>query len=457
MGAAMLALYRSGRQVEALTAYREARDVLADEFGLEAGEELRRLERMILLQERALDHDEVGRLHGVPRPATSLIGRNDQLADLCQLVSRERLATLVGPAGVGKTRLALEAATRLRPQFPDGIWWIDLAAVDAKGVLGAFTHAFALRDWVGGGPAEDLLIARLRGTRTLLLVDNCEHVLEPIAPLLGRILAATAGVSLLATSREPLRVGGETVQQLLPLRTPAETTLDIDGLLECDAAQLFLARSGGSLDRDRLGSEDAAAVARIVVRLDGLPLAIELAAGRLRSLRLAELDRILERRLEVLGGGERTAPTRHQTLEMAIDWSYGLLSDDERRVLIGLAVFPGSFDAAAACAVAANDPADPDAVLPLMSQLVDKSLLTLEAGEPRYRLLETVRAFVRNRRAPRARSRPPGSATATTTPRLGRSSSGACSSRAWRPGSTAATPSRRTSAQLDLVARPPGE
>ena len=393
----MLALYRSGRQVEALTAYREARDVLADEFGLEAGEELRRLERMILLQERTLDHDEVGRLHGVPRPATSLIGRSDQLADLCRLVSRERLATLVGPAGVGKTRLALEAAARLRPQFPDGIWWIDLAAVDATGVLGAFTHTFALRDWAGGRRAEDLVIARLRGTRTLLVVDNCEHVLEPIAPLLGRVLEATASVHLLATSREPLRVGGEAVQQVPPLRTPAETTLDIDALIEYDAAQLFLARSGGSLDRDRLGSEDAAAVARIVARLDGLPLAIELAAGRLRSLPVAELDRILERRLEVLGGGERTAPTRHQTLETAIDWSYGLLSDDERRVLIGLAVFPGSFDAAAACAVAADDPADPDAVLPLLSQLVDKSLLTLEAGEPRYRLLETVRAFVRNR------------------------------------------------------------
>jgi predicted ATPase/DNA-binding SARP family transcriptional activator len=393
----MLALYRSGRQVEALTAYREARRVLADEFGLEAGEELRRLERMILLQERALDHDEVGRLHGVPRPATNLIGRGDLLADVCQLVSRERLATLVGPAGVGKTRLAVETAVRLRPRFPDGIWWIDLAAVDANGVLGAFSHTFALRDWIGGGRAEDLVIARLRGTRTLLVVDNCEHVLEPIAALLGRILEATAGVHLLATSREPLRVGGEAVQQVPPLRTPAETTLDSDGLLEYDAAQLFLARSGGSLDRGRLGSDDAAAVARIVARLDGLPLAIELAAGRLRSLPLTELDRILERRLEVLAGGERTAPARHRTLETAIDWSYGLLSHDERRVLIGLAVFPGSFDTAAACAVAADDAADPETVPPLLSQLVDKSLLTLEAGEPRYRLLETVRAFVRNR------------------------------------------------------------
>ncbi len=393
----MLALYRSGRQVEALAAYREARDVLANEFGLEPGEALQRLERMILLQERTLDHDEVGRLHGVPREATNLIGRNGDLVDLCQLVGRERLVSLVGPAGVGKTRLAIEAAARLRHQFPEGIWWIDLASVDADGVPGVFTRVLALREAVGGLPADDLLIARLRGARMLLIVDNCEHLLPAVTPLLGRVLAETAGAHLLATSREPLHMGGEVVHAVSPLRTPSETMLDADRLLDCEAAQLFVARGGGSLDHDQLTDVDASAIARIVARLDGLPLAIELAAGRLRSLPLTELDRILERRLEVLGGGERTAPARHRTLETAIDWSYAQLSDDERRVLVGLAVFPGSFDTAAACAVAADDPSDPDAVLPLLSQLVDRSLLTLEAGEPRYRLLQTVRAFVRNR------------------------------------------------------------
>ncbi len=393
----MLALYRSGRQVEALAAYREAHTVLADAFGLDAGEELQRLERMILLQERTLDHEEVGRLHGVPRHATNLIGRDDELSLLIRLVGQERLVSLVGPAGVGKTRLAIEAAARLRHQFPEGIWWIDLASADSDGVPGAFTRVLALRDAGGDSPADYLLIARLRGARMLLIVDNCEHVLPVVAPLLGRVLAETAGAHLLATSREPLHIGGEVVHAVPPLRTPSETMLDADRLLDYQAAQLFVARGGGSLDREQLTDADASAIARIVARLDGLPLAIELAAGRLRSLPLAELDRILERRLEVLGEGQRGAPARHRTLETAIDWSYAQLSDDERRALAGLAVFPGSFDAAAACAVATDNPADPDAALPLLAQLVDRSLLTLDAREPRYRLLQTVRAFVRNR------------------------------------------------------------
>ena len=218
-----------------------------------------------------------------------------------------------------------------------------------------------------------------------------------VAPLLGQVLAETAGAHVLATSREPLRVGGEVVHPVPPFPTPADTTLAVDQLVDYEAAQLFLARSGGLLDRDRLEYGDASAVARIVARLDGLPLAIELAAGRLRSLPLTELDRILERRLEVLGGGERTAPAHHRTLETAIDWSYGLLGDDERRVLIGLAVFPGSFDAAAAYAVASDDPTDPDRVARLLTQLADKSMLSVDAGGRRYRLLQTVRGFVRNR------------------------------------------------------------
>lgn len=393
----MVALYRSGRQVEALAAYREARAVLAETFGLEVGEELRRLERMILLQERTLDHNEVGRLHGVPRPATSLIGRDGMLAELCALVDRERLVTLTGPAGVGKTRLAIEAAARLRPQFADGIWWIDLAAADGAGVVPAFVHVLGLREAAGRAPAGELIVARLRGTHMLLIVDNCEHVLGTVAPLLGRVLTETASAHVLTTSREPLRSGGEVVRPVAPLRNPSETTLAVHELLDYEAAQLFLARSAGSLDPDRLGDAEASAVARILMQLDGLPLAIELAAARLHSLPLTELTRVLETQLEVLSGGERTAPARHRTLEAAIEWSYDLLGEGERRALVRLAVFPGSFDAVAASMVITGDGTDPDSVPRLLSQLVDRSLLTLEAGEPRYRLLQTVRAFVRKR------------------------------------------------------------
>jgi len=393
----MLALYRSGRQAEALAAYREARAILADAYGLEAGGELRRLERMILLQERTLDHDAVGRLHGLPRPATSLVGRAGELAELREHLHRHRLVTLVGPAGVGKTRLAIEAATRLRRQFADGIWWVDLATADPGNVEAAFVRTLSLREPASDARAGDLVIARLRGTRSLLIVDNCEHVAAAVAPLLGRVVAETASARVLATSREPLRIGGEIVQPVPPLRTPDAVTLQPGRLGTYEAAQLFIARSESTLDRDRLTDEDAAAIARIVARLDGLPLAIELAAGRLRSLPLPELDRILERRLEILGEGERTAPERHRTLDAAIDWSYALLNEDERDALVRLAVFPGSFDAEAVRAVAGDDSPGAQPVLRLVSQLVDKSLMAIEAGEPRYRLLETVRAFVRSR------------------------------------------------------------
>ena len=393
----MLALYRSDRQAEALATYREARAMLVDAFGLDAGEELRRLERLILLQERTLDHDAVGRMHGVPRPATSLIGRERDLANLRELVQRHRLVSLVGPAGVGKTRLAIEVAARLRSRFPDGIWWIDLAALEGDGVLGAFARVLSLREDAGSVRADDGVIARLRGTRMLLIVDNCEHVAGAVAALLSRVMADTASVRVLATSRESLRVGGEAVHSVSPLQAPVASVIGADALRGYEAAQLFLARSGDALDGDRLGDAEASIVGRIVGRLDGLPLAIELAAGRLRSLPLTELDRVLERRLEVLGVGERTAPPRHRTLGTAIDWSYALLSPEEQRVLVRLAVFPGSFDAIAACAVAADDPTDTDAVPLTLSQLVDRSLLTHEAGEPRFRLLQTVRAFLRTR------------------------------------------------------------
>jgi predicted ATPase/DNA-binding SARP family transcriptional activator len=396
----MLALYRSGRQTEALAAYREARSALGDRLGLEPGRELRRLERLILLQEEALDHDAVGRLHGVPRRQTSLHGREKAINDLCAVLRRSRLVSLVGPAGVGKTRLAVEAALRLRPTFPDGIWWVDLSAADATAVPAAFARALALRDSAGGLRVEDLVVARLRGAQMLVIVDNCEHVVETAAALLGRALAETAAARLLATSREPLRIAGEVVQAVRPLPTPTETSLDRAELLAYDAVQLFLARSDGAFNPERLDEADAAAIVDVLERLDGLPLALELAAARLRSLSASELARSLEQRLGLLSDGDRTAPARHRTLEAAIDWSYALLTADEQRTLACVAVFPGDFGLEAAAAVAADRPAMRDAVPRLLSQLVDKSMLTLETGgNGRYRLLQTVRAFVLRRAA----------------------------------------------------------
>jgi predicted ATPase/DNA-binding SARP family transcriptional activator len=371
-GQLMLALYRSDRQAEALEAFRQARELLAERLGLEPSRELRKLERLILLQQRTLDHDAVGRAHGVPSYATSLVDRERELGAILDGLAGSRLLTLVGPAGAGKTRLAAEAAGRLRSAFPDGVWWIGLATADAESVGPAFARALGLPE-PPGRSAEELVVARLRGTRVLLVVDNCEHVAAATATLAELVLAGTAAVRILVTSREPLRADGEAVLTVPPLGTSA-------------AKQLFVERGGG-------GPHDEAAVARIVERLDRLPLAIELAAGRLRSLPLPDLAERLEEGLELLSDGPRTAPARQRTLEAAIGWSYGLLDADERRTLLALAAFPGDFDAAAAEAVVADRPA-----LVLLSRLLDRSLVALGAGErPRYRLLQTVRAFLLGR------------------------------------------------------------
>ncbi len=392
----MLALYRSGRQAEALETYQQARRLLAEELGLEPSQELRTLERRILLQEQTLDHRDVGRRHGVPTFATSFVGRQEAVEEVRARLARERLLTLVGPAGTGKTRLAAEVTAHVRAAFPDGIWWIDLTAADRRGVALAFASSLSIREsaWQG---VEDLVVARLRGARVLLVADNCEHVAAQVAALATRVLSETESARILATSREPLRVGGEGVHPVPPLAVPP-ATVPADELMEYEATRLFVARAATAAGSDDVDEANAAAIARIVERLDGLPLAIELAAGKLRSLSLPELAGRLDERLGILGDGERTAPARHRTLQTAIEWSFDLLTADERSVLYRLAAFPGTFDAAAAEAVAAADDVVPTAVLPLLTRLVDKSLVAVEVGKPsRYRLLWTVRAFALER------------------------------------------------------------
>ena len=388
----MLALYRSGRQAEALDAYRHARDLLDEQLGLEPGRELRKLERMILVQDGALDHDAVGRLHGVPRYLTSFVGRNVELPFVCELVRRERLVTIAGSAGSGKTRLAAEAASLVRNAFPDGVWWVDLAARAPEEVLSGLADALKIR----GSPdidTSDLVVSRLRGTRLLLVLDNCEHVAEVTAPLVARILEESPA-TILATSREPVRVAGERVARLPPLSIPPAGETGHDRVMEYEAPRLLVARAGmvtGSVTVDELTAQ---AIAAIVTRLDGLPLAIELAAGKLHALSVSELAEALEQRLDVLVGGDRSAAERHSTLQAAIAWSFELLGADEWRLLVRLSYFPGSFDALAAEAIGADGELPRAAVLPVLVQLVERSLVSVESGDPtRYRLLETVRAF----------------------------------------------------------------
>ena len=355
----MVALYRSGRQAEALAAYRGARRALG-EFGLEPGATLRALERMILLQDPALELPQVDE-PCLPRPRTTFLGRESDVAAVESGIAGHRLVTIVGPAGVGKTRLAAEVLTSAGARLGVRVWWVDLARAGATRVAAATARALAVPQ-VPGRPAADLIVVRLQETPAVLVLDNCEHVLEESAQLAATLLSRDPRIRVLATSREPLRVAGEQVHRLA-------------GLADEPATRLLLDRAGSA-------HHDPEAIADVIVLLDGLPLALELAAGKLRSISAAALSRGLRERLWLLTGGDRPIPLRQRTLETAIAWSHEILPVTEQRVLRRLAVFAGGFDAAIAEAVAARDGVDRAAVLPALAHLVDDLAGRRRAGAP---------------------------------------------------------------------------
>ncbi|MFC9243306.1 BTAD domain-containing putative transcriptional regulator [Streptomyces sp. NPDC057136] len=411
------ALYLAGRQSEALASYTELRDRLADELGLEPGPELTALHHAILRQDASLGlsptpapptpvPDSGGRPRSnLPAPLTALVGRDRSLDEVGQLLATARLVTLTGPGGVGKTRLAVEAATRLAHDTdggaPDGVWLIELAgrrgtAADLAQVICA---ALGIRDDVPSGvpgpgvlaaPADRLAVA-LRDRRTLLVLDNCEHVVEAAAELAALLLHTTPGLRVLVTSQESLGLAGEAVFLVEPLQPS-------------DAVELFAARASAAAPGFSLhGAPDETreAVAEICRRLDGIPLALELAATRVRGLGIQELAARLGDRFRILTSGQRGAPARQQTLRAVIDWSWELLSAPERIVLRRLAVHRDGCTLDAAEAVCAGDGVAHDEVLDLLTRLVDRSLVVMVDGPagtvPRYRLLESVTAYAMER------------------------------------------------------------
>jgi predicted ATPase/DNA-binding SARP family transcriptional activator len=391
----MLALYRAERQTDALAAYRRARTRLDDDLGLEPGEELQQLEQSILRHEVPVVHPPEER-HNLPASVSSFIGRETELADIERLLGTRRLLTLSGVGGVGKTRLALEAARRARADSPDGVFLADLSAIaDPVLVDRQIATALDIREQPDASLAEQLR-ERLRDADLLLVLDNCEHLRAACAEITGSLLASCPGLRVLATSREALGVAGEVEYPVSPLPVPPATA-DLEALRSSEAVRLFLARASEAQPRrsDDPGAFETAA--RICRDLDGLPLAIELAAARTKALSLEDIASRLDDRFQFLVSWRRLSPARHRTLRAAMDWSYELLSQDERSLLDRLSVFAGGFtlDAAAAVAVQRLDAPAVD----LVGRLVDASLVVPEErdGGMRYRLLETVRQYAAER------------------------------------------------------------
>ncbi|MGH8910086.1 MAG: BTAD domain-containing putative transcriptional regulator [Egibacteraceae bacterium] len=385
----ILALYRTGQQARALRAYDTARGVLADELGLDPGPPLRDLHQAILRHDPALQltpappGPEAGNL---PAPLTSFIGRRAELAHTRRLLGTSRLVTIIGPGGAGKTRLALQTAAATADEFRDGVWLVDLAPIrDAAGVALAVAAALGVRDQPAR-PITATLADYLHGAHTLLVLDNCEHLIDACADLAAALLAACPAVRILATSREALAVPGELAWPLPPLPEP-------------EAVALFVDRAA-AVDGFQPSPEGAALAAQICQRLDGIPLAIELAAARLRTLSLGQIADRLDDRFRLLSQTTRGTSARQRTLQATVDWSYDLLSVQEQALFDRLSVFAASFtlDAAEAVAGPGVD------TLGLLGRLVDKSLVArADTGEDtaRYRLLETLRHYGQDRLAER--------------------------------------------------------
>jgi predicted ATPase/DNA-binding winged helix-turn-helix (wHTH) protein len=331
----------------------------------------------------------------LPEPVSELIGRDAELDELLDLSASHRLVALTGAGGIGKTRLGFAAARHLLPRFADGVWAIELAPLsDPELVPVAVATALGLE--LASGAASPLAVATaLRAKQLMLVLDNCEHVIDAAARMAEALLRANPAVRVIATSREPLRAEGEWVYPVPPLAVPTEGSPDGEDPLRYGAVRLFVERARAAAPHFSPDARVAAAIAEICRRLDGIPLAIELAAARVAALGIEGVAARLNNRFRLLAGGHRTAMPRHQTLRATLDWSYELLTEPERVVLRRLAVFAGGFTLQAARAVAADDGITGVDVVDCVANLVTKSLVTADSGGAmvRYRLLETTRAY----------------------------------------------------------------
>jgi non-specific serine/threonine protein kinase len=340
------------------------------------------------------------RRHNLPVARTSFIGRERELADLISRASRTPLLTLTGVGGCGKTRLALELGRRLMDTFDDGVWFVDLSGVfDAALIEQSVASALDLRQQPPASLLQ-LVSGFLRPRRALLILDNCEHLIADCARIADALLRGAPGLTILATSRESLAIDGEAVWPVPPLSLPSADDQSIDAIGECESVRLFHARAAAVDPAFRITDANRSATVDICRQLDGVPLAIELAAARLTVLSVDQIRERLADRFALLQRGSFTAPPRQRALEASVDWSYDLLAAPERLVFERLAVFPGGATIDTVEEVCAGDGVARDQVLPLLTHLVNKSLLTVDddpTGDRRYRYLETIRHYAGRR------------------------------------------------------------
>jgi predicted ATPase len=404
VAALMRALAAAGRNADALLVYQRTRETLADALGVDPAPELSALHVALLRGE--LGRRQETRKTNLRAELTSFVGRDADVAAVRELIAEFRLVTLTGPGGAGKTRLATEAARTLLGELPDGAWLVELAAIGADGDVAQSTLAgLGLRDGLLGESPDaeltDRLIAAIRDREALLILDNCEHVIESAAAFAYRVLGECPRLRILATSREPLGITGEALWPVEPLALPAADARA--GEIESSPAVRLLRDRAGGLRKDLAASPGAlTAMARVCRALDGMPLAIELAAASLRTMSVDQLARRLDDRFRLLTSGSRTALPRHKTLRAVVDWSWELLTGPERTVLRRLSVFSGGASLEAAervCAGAApGQEHERDQVLELLTALTEKSLLLASGdGAPRYRMLGTIREYAAQR------------------------------------------------------------
>jgi predicted ATPase len=393
----MLALARSGRQADALRSFQDARLVLGEELGLEPSRELRDLERAILLQDDAIVRPEAELASPLPRtnvpvPLTTMVGRHHEMDTLRPLLDAQRLVTLVGPGGVGKSRLAVEAAREWIESHHVDVWLVELAEiVSPDEIVPAIMTALDLPRSANTASDMKRLVEFLKDHRAVVVLDNCEHVVAAAARIAQDLLESCAGLKIWTTSREGLGITSEVLWPVQPLPLDDAVALFVERGRAADPTFDFGDSSHGGRD----------ALERLCSRLDGLPLAIELAAARLRAMTIAELLSGLEDRFRLLNRGARTALPRQQTLRAVVDWSYTLLFDDERSVFERLSVFGGGCSFAAARVVCADDDITSDDVAELVTRLAEKSLLSIEKDEvegyARCRMLQTLVDYGRER------------------------------------------------------------